>query len=144
MILVISMGLAAGSFLLGRHIQTPAQAVAEAQPPGPTLLTAVVEERELYDTVTFRADVELDESFSIDIAYSEPIPIVTELAIAQGETVTEGDTLIEVSGVKRFVLQGPLPPFRDLTPGLRGPDVEQLQSSLQRLGYPVGQVGILD
>lgn len=137
-------GLAAVAFLLGQRIQSPAQALADALPPGPTLITVPVEERQLVDTVVFRADVALGDSLDVEVPYSEAVPIVTEVSLEEGQTIEEGETILSVNGTMRFILQGQLPPYRDLTPGLSGPDVAQLQEALTRLDYEVGRQGVFD
>ena len=66
------------------------------------------------------------------------------MSVTEGQPIEEGDPLLAVNGTKRFVLQGQLPSYRDLTPGVNGPDVAQLQESLTRLGYEVGRPGVFD
>ncbi|MEX0865620.1 MAG: peptidoglycan-binding protein [Acidimicrobiia bacterium] len=69
---------------------------------------------------------------------------MTEVLVEEGQTVEEGAALLAVNGTRRFVLQGLFPPYRDLAPGLSGPDVAQLQEALVRLGYAVGRPGVFD
>lgn len=136
--------LAAGSFALGQHLQSPQQAIAEALPPARTVLAVPVEEVHLIDTVAFRADVELGDSRDVSISASEEIPIVTEVLVEKGQVVEEGAALVAINGRRRIVLQGILPAYRDLMPGVHGPDVAQLQEALVRLGYEVGRAGYFD
>jgi peptidoglycan hydrolase-like protein with peptidoglycan-binding domain len=46
--------------------------------------------------------------------------------------------MLTASGRPVFVLQGEVPAYRDLVPGLAGDDVRQLESGLQRLGFDPG------
>ncbi|MER7559980.1 peptidoglycan-binding domain-containing protein [Nocardioides sp. NPDC126508] len=57
-----------------------------------------------------------------------------------GGKVTAGDLIAEVSGRPVLVLEGLLPAYRTLKPGLEGPDVRQLQRALSRAGLFSGAV----
>ncbi|WP_018654124.1 peptidoglycan-binding domain-containing protein [Actinomadura flavalba] len=61
-------------------------------------------------------------------------PVVTALPIKQGRRVGEGQVVMEVSGRPVILLVGRLPAYRDILPNASGPDVEQLQAALSRLG----------
>jgi hypothetical protein len=50
----------------------------------------------------------------------------------------EGDVPVTVAGRPVFIVQGEVPAFRDLHPGLVGDDVRQLENALQRLGFDPG------
>jgi peptidoglycan hydrolase-like protein with peptidoglycan-binding domain len=52
----------------------------------------------------------------------------------------EGDVILTASGRPVFVLQGEVPAFRDLVPGISGKDVRQLEEGLKRLGFDPGPV----
>lgn len=65
---------------------------------------------------------------------------VTEMLVADGETVDAGDRLLTVGLRPVVVAEGSVPTFRDLGLGARGQDVEQLQTMLTDLGYDVGQL----
>ena len=60
---------------------------------------------------------------------------MTQVAVDIGDEVLEGTRLIEVSGRPVFALQGDVPVYRTLTPGMAGADVAQMQVALARLGY---------
>ncbi|MEZ5249031.1 MAG: peptidoglycan-binding domain-containing protein [Ilumatobacteraceae bacterium] len=47
---------------------------------------------------------------------------------------------MEVSGRPVFVFQGALPTYRSFEPGMTGPDVQQLEEALARLGFDPGTV----
>lgn len=65
--------------------------------------------------------------------------LVAELPLA-GTQLDEGDIAVSASGRPVFVLAGARPMSRDLGPGLSGDDVLQLEESLGRLGFEVGDV----
>jgi peptidoglycan hydrolase-like protein with peptidoglycan-binding domain len=57
-----------------------------------------------------------------------------------GAELDEGGALLTVSGRPVFLLGGDRPSYRDLGPGVQGPDVEQLEAALDRLGLRPGAV----
>jgi peptidoglycan hydrolase-like protein with peptidoglycan-binding domain len=60
---------------------------------------------------------------------------ISKLEVAAGDTITNGEQLAEIDGEPLFALTGPVPAWRDLTPGESGPDVTELQKALASLGY---------
>ena len=60
---------------------------------------------------------------------------ISKLKVAAGDTITNGEQLAEIDGEPLFALTGPVPAWRDLTPGESGPDVTELQKALASLGY---------
>jgi peptidoglycan hydrolase-like protein with peptidoglycan-binding domain len=57
------------------------------------------------------------------------------LGPAVGASVSEGVAVVVVSDRPVFVVEGAVPVFRSLSPGMSGEDVAQLQASLVRLGF---------
>lgn len=80
----------------------------------------------------------------------QPVSIVPSgLKLAPGLIATvprrnaqlvEGSLVLSASGRPLFVLQGAIPIYRDLVPGLHGEDVQQLEQALDRLEYAPGEV----
>lgn len=70
--------------------------------------------------------------------------LVTRVPDLEGPAST-GTVIYEVAGVPVRVVEGAVPFYRDLAPGLEGDDVSQLQAALSELGYlriePDGQFG---
>ena len=138
LIAVLSAG---AGWLLGQQIESPAETAARTAPPPASLITVPVELRELSSAVITRGTVSFDQTTSISVEGSEfGSSIITRLTKAAGDDLLEGDVAIEVAGRPLFVLQGELPVFRSLTPGLDGPDVRQLEEALLRLGFDPGPV----
>jgi peptidoglycan hydrolase-like protein with peptidoglycan-binding domain len=52
----------------------------------------------------------------------------------------EGSVMLTASGRPVFILQGAIPAYRDLVPGISGGDVRQLEQGLERLGFHPGPV----
>ena len=58
---------------------------------------------------------------------------MTGVRVEVGDEILEGNVVVEVSGRPVIVLEGPVPSFRAMKPGMRGTDIEELQASLDRL-----------
>lgn len=134
--------LAAGvGWFAGQRIKSPADIAAETEAPEASLITVPVEERELSTSVVIRGQVEFDDVAEIPVNPSvSGSTIITNVPLAIGEDLIEGAVAIEVAGRPLLVLEGELPVFRPLAPGVEGPDVRQLEEALTRLGYNAGQV----
>ena len=52
-----------------------------------------------------------------------------------GQVIPEGQVLYQVSGAPVVLLYGSAPAWRDLSEGMAGPDVAELNADLVRLGY---------
>jgi hypothetical protein len=65
-----------------------------------------------------------------------PGPIVTAVSVRPGQIIVDGTLLGTLEGAPIVALSGPLPAYRDLNIGDRGPDVDQLTSALRRRGAP--------
>jgi peptidoglycan hydrolase-like protein with peptidoglycan-binding domain len=65
---------------------------------------------------------------------------VTSIVVEPGQTVRPGQILYRVDLRPVIAAEGAIPMFRDLSVGLKGPDVAQLQRLLQRLGQLSGPI----
>ncbi len=143
-LLVVALAAVAagvGGWLLGRQIESPAEAASRVAAPPASLISVPVELRELSSAVVTRGTIEFDQTTGIDVVGSETgSSIITRLTKDEGDDLVEGDVVIEVAGRPLFVLEGELPVFRTLSPGLEGPDVLQLEEALLRLGLDPGPV----
>ncbi|MFC8592164.1 peptidoglycan-binding protein [Streptomyces atroolivaceus] len=125
-------------------IKSPAQAAADAAAPEPDVLSAVVDERVLKDSVILRGTVTAGQSVEVTPVLAETgdsgtRTVVTKLPVGAGDRVSEGQVVLEVSGRPVFVMKGTLPVYRDLKPGSVGNDVRQLQKALASLGHHTGR-----
>jgi HlyD family secretion protein len=136
-ICAFSIAVGAIGFVAGRFVKSPAEIVAEASPPNPSLLTASVEFRPLASTLALAAVVEPVATSALGglSPQTGQSPIVTGMPVKAGATVSSGTVVLEVSGRPQIVLRGGTPAYRDLSPGLVGRDVEALQRALTALGY---------
>jgi peptidoglycan hydrolase-like protein with peptidoglycan-binding domain len=145
--LIFVVLLAVASWVAGSRIQSPAEAAARTAPPTPSPILVSVEERVLTSDVVTRGTARFGLPQSISLAPSTlktGTGIITTLP-ARGDQLEEGDILLTVSGRPVFVLQGDIPVYRDLFPGLTGEDVRQLEAALERLRFDPGPVdGVFD
>lgn len=130
------VGVSGVSWWLGAKAQSPDQAAAKASEPESSWITAPVERRVLASTVVLRGDVTPEVSLTVGVPSSvEGDGVVTRVPPIAGTPVVEGQVVVEVSGRPVFVMQGDVPVYRSLQPGMSGADVVQLQTALTRLGY---------
>ncbi len=135
---VISASIA---WVLGRRIESPAEAAAGAEAPAPSLITVPVESRELSSRVVVRGTVQSSEETAIEVLTAAlGNPVVTGLPKSEDDQLTEGEVAIEITGRPVIVLEGTLPTYRSMAPSSEGPDVRQLEEALNRLGYDPGDV----
>jgi peptidoglycan hydrolase-like protein with peptidoglycan-binding domain len=146
-LLAVVVLVAAGSWIAGSQIQSPAEAAARTAPPTPSPILVPVEERVLSADVVTRGTARFGLPQTISLA---PSPLKDEASVittlpARGAQLNEGDVLLTASGRPLFVLSGPLPAYRDFVPGSSGADVAQLEQALERLGLNPGAVdGLYD
>lgn len=146
LVLGLAVLLAVGAWLAGRQIRSPAQVAAETAPPNPSAITVPVERQVLSSEVIVRGTVRYGAPQPVVLGTSEVKQASTggeEIVTTRprrGSTVGDGDVVMSVSGRPVFVLGGAQPSHRDLGPGVRGPDVEQLESALARMGFHPGPI----
>jgi peptidoglycan hydrolase-like protein with peptidoglycan-binding domain len=132
-VLLVSGGVA---WVVGSRVQSPEQAAARASEPVASWVSVGVERRVLASTVVVRGDVMPEVSVAVGVPSSvEGSGVVTRLGPAAGASVPEGVAVVVVSDRPVFVVEGVVPVFRSLSPGMSGDDVAQLQAALVRLGF---------
>jgi biotin carboxyl carrier protein len=154
----IAAALLAGGLIGASFVKSPQQIAADTAAPPATVTTATVVSQVLTSSVQMRGvvypatqyDVYASASSSGSSSSSGPAAgssssaaessstgavYISKLDVAVGDTVSNGRQLAEVDGQPLFVLTGPVPAWRDLTPGESGPDVTELQKALAWLGY---------
>jgi peptidoglycan hydrolase-like protein with peptidoglycan-binding domain len=140
-------GMALGAWYAGARIQSPAEVAARTAPPKASPILVPVESRALSSDVVTRGTVRFGLPQPISIAPSAVkggIGLIATLP-RPNTTFQEGEVILSVSGRPVFVLRGALPAHRDMSPGISGGDVRQLEESLARLGFDPGPVdGIYD
>lgn len=130
------------SWVAASVIRSPAEAAARTAPPTPSPILVPVESRELATTVVSRGTGHYGSPRDLSLAPSElkaGNQVVTSLP-PLGRVLAQGDVLWTVSGRPTFLLKGSQPSYRDLGPGMSGPDVKQLEQGLKHLGLNPGRV----
>ena len=133
----LGVGVAAGS-----RITSPEDAAAKTAAPKASQITVPVEKKALSSKVVGRGDASFDGAVNIRVETSglTTPAIVTGKVPRVGSTITEGKALLEITGRPVIGLAGVLPMYRTLSPGSKGPDVLQLEQTLDRLGLDPGTV----
>ncbi len=123
--------------LVGRRIESPADAALDARPPASGPITVPVERRVLSADLRIRGTLGAVDSTEVSLAASSigAADDVVVSAPAVGDTVNEGDVILEVGNRPVIALVGDLPMYRDLGPGDLGDDVRLIEEALRRLGY---------
>ncbi|WP_433825909.1 peptidoglycan-binding domain-containing protein [Actinoplanes sp. CA-015351] len=134
---VVSTVSTGGTILiLGDRVTSQAEAIANAQAVTSEPVVVAVEERELNETFSFRANV--DDAAQASLRLTPGIEgVITRVRLKAGGTVRAGGVPLEVEGRPVIALPGRFRAYRDIVDGDTGPDVEQLQDALRELGYRV-------
>jgi hypothetical protein len=133
--------IAAGAWVAGSRIESPAEAAARTAPPSPSPILVPIEERILSSQIVIRGTARFGLPVQIAIPPS-PLKgnspgLITTLPLLNTQ-IKDGDVLFIASGRPIFVMQGNRLAYRDLTPGISGDDVRQLEAGLKRLGFEPG------
>ncbi|WP_025272631.1 peptidoglycan-binding protein [Haloglycomyces albus] len=108
-------------------------------------VTAPVESVVLESAVTTRGDVVQAQAVELNLSPSsestmEGTPVITGPPPEVGDTLEEGDIVAEVSGRPILLIEGAVPTYRSLEPGMDGDDVAQLEAALEALGHSPGTI----
>ncbi|WP_158630487.1 peptidoglycan-binding protein [Glycomyces terrestris] len=118
-------GLAAAGALYWAGGDEPA---ASAQDPG---ATATVEVQDLARSEEVVGTLSYGEAHTLSGAKPGTVTWLPE----PGTVIGAGDAVYDVDNAPVVAMTGDLPLWRDLAPGVEGPDVAQLESNLADLGY---------
>jgi putative peptidoglycan binding protein len=152
--------LAIGGLIGSSFVKSPQQIAADTAAPPPTVTTAKVVSQVLTSSVQMRGVVYPATQYDVypsapesDAAASgtgspaggsaagggsSGAVYISRLDVAAGKTISNGEKLAEIDGEPLFALVGPVPAWRDMTPGESGPDVAELQKALASLGFYQG------
>jgi peptidoglycan hydrolase-like protein with peptidoglycan-binding domain len=143
--ILIAVALVAVGIWLFAATESPEQRARASAPPAAPVVTSGVERRVLRDVLRLTGTVASAETIAVmppQVGGAEDRgfrAVVTTAAPTVGATVEAGGLLVAVSGRPVFLIQGDVPLYRDLVPGVSGADVEMLQLGLEKAGYPVGR-----
>jgi peptidoglycan hydrolase-like protein with peptidoglycan-binding domain len=127
-------------------VKSPAEVAASTAAPPPAVITAPVVRKVLSEDIVIRGVFSIGKTLSFgpsSVADTEANAgggslVVTGMFVHAGQDVRSGKVIAEVSDRPVYVLQGPLPLWRDLAPGESGKDVMELQAALAGLGLSSG------
>ncbi|MCD0443366.1 peptidoglycan-binding protein [Glycomyces sp. A-F 0318] len=122
---VAAAGLAAAGAV---HVAGGEEPTAAAEDPG---ATATVEQRDLAKS----EEVVGTLSYGDVRTLNGSVPGTVTWLPKAGSVIGAGDAVYDVDNVPVVAMHGDLPLWRDLAPGVEGPDVAQLESNLVELGY---------
>ena len=127
---------------VGSRIESPAEVAARTAPPLPSPILVPVERRVLSSTIVTRGTGRFGTPLKLSVAPSslKPGPGLISSVPVRNQQVKEGVAMLVASGRPVFVLQGKVPAYRDMGPGMSGDDVRQLEQALLRLGFDPGPV----
>ncbi len=142
LVLATVAGAAAGAWVVGSQISSPAEVAARTAPPTASPILVPIEKRVLSTDVVTRGTVRfgLPQPISIVPSALKPAPGLIATVPLLNARFAEGDVIVTASGRPVFLFQGPAPTYRDLAPNVHGEDVRQLKQALQRLGVYSGPI----
>jgi len=137
-VLALLLGVVAG--VVAGRFTSPAQIAANAKAPKASLITARVRFGVLAVPVNIRANVSNGNPTQVAAPsdLNGSLPVVTSVNVAPGQRVGQGHLLLTVAERPVFLFGGAIPVFRQMSPGIRGADVAELQRGLQAAGYGTG------
>lgn len=128
-LLLLALGGAAGWALARLTAESAGAPVQER------FVTAPVESGELAETLPLTVEAQWPTRA---LAKSSAAGVVTSVAVRNGDRVRNGQQLFAVDLEPVAVIEGAIPMFRAITPGLKGPDVAQVQRFLTAEGLYAG------
>jgi peptidoglycan hydrolase-like protein with peptidoglycan-binding domain len=135
--------MAAGAWVAGERIVSPAEAAARTAAPNPSPILVPIEKRLLSSQIVTRGTARFGTPQPVALAPSSlkmnAAGLITTLPQPNTQ-FKEGDVMFAASGRPVMVLQGGVPAYRDMVPGTSGADVEQLEVAVKRLGFDPGDV----
>jgi len=137
----IAAGLLASGWAAARVFVSTEQRDADAAPPSPVPVVARVESAHLVETATAQGTVVSATTASVPLSGGE-CNVVTAETLAPGSAATAGKVLTEICGRPVVGMPGQFKYYRDLWPGMSGPDVKQLQAGLVVAGFPAKVDGV--
>lgn len=124
--------LLVATLIVGVVATTVGIQASHEQPEPPVALTTTIRARTLSDDVGGQLMAFPHATVSVPAEGT-----VTRTGIAVGVSLDEGSVVGVVNERPILLMQGAVPMWRTLAPGMHGEDVRQLQASLARLGYAI-------
>lgn len=102
-------------------------------------ITEAARTADLEDVVEGTATLAFADGAETVVRTSVP-GVVTDVAVAPGDTLAPLQPVLTIDGTELFVLTGEAPVYRPLSDGDEGPDVETLEAALAAAGHEPGDV----
>lgn len=140
----VAIGVGALALFLGAVwgaatlFQSPAQRAANAKPPEPKPILVPVVKADLRDdfVVTAKIAANTNHTYTLPSVEGERM-VVTRSILKPGDVIEDGEPIIEINDHPLITLFGYVPMYRTIKAGMRGGDVQRLQTALANLGYNV-------
>ncbi len=141
-VLVLVVAVAAASWYAGTQIESPAEAAARTAPPTPSPILTPIEERVLTTEIITRGTSRFERPRTLNLVPSnlKGSPGIVTTTEPDGTVIESGNVMMTASQRPVFVLEGEIPVYRDLVPGISGADVRQLETALAGLGLDPGEI----
>lgn len=127
-----------GTAVTASSLKTVSQKAAEAAPPPPSEITAVVAKRQLFDTVDLTCKAGYRSEEPISGTGKSPL-VLTASPLKEGDAVSDGTLLGEINGSPVFSVTGAFPLYRDLKLKDSGSDARMVNDALVRAGLLLQQ-----
>jgi HlyD family secretion protein len=137
-VLGVLVAVGAGGWLVGSLRAEPRGSAGRDSQPG--VVTAPVERRALESVQVTRGTVVSPAQASVKAPQpgeGEFAVVVTRTPQRRGGEIVAGAVVLELNGRPVLALPGRIPLFRDIRPGMAGPDIEALQIALRAMGYDI-------
>lgn len=139
-VVAVALLSAIGTWLVAQQIKNPADLAEASAPPPQSLIAVPVEARELSDDIVTRVNVSFDNSAGLKVKtdpQASSFPVVTGRVPERGNSLDNGDLLLEISERPVFVLEGEFPSTGTIRAGrgTEGRDILQLETALSALGF---------
>lgn len=132
-VLAVAVAMAVGPALFLVWLRVRTEDRMQALQPMPAPVVVAVEETEIANAQAVTLRLEWGDAQIL------PAPqwtgVVTEVAAHPGNSLKTGDRVVTIDGIDRISAHTPMPFWRPLEFGDRGPDVAQLWDLLSELGF---------
>lgn len=142
----IALVFLAAGILVSQFVISPSQAAAETAAPEAGPITVPIEKKKLSNDIVTRGDAVYDDAVKVTLETADlkGPAVVTGAVPTVGQELSAGNIALEVAGRPVITLPGELPAYRTLVSGATGPDVVQLRTALQGMGFDPGTGDVYD
>jgi len=137
-LLIVVAGAGATGWWAATRFESPAQRAAAAAAPSALPVFAAVQQGTLSEQITADASVAPAQQHKVPLTLpaQAPAAVVTRQFVTDG-TLKQTAPVLAVNDRPVFAISGSFPLWRDLSPGMTGEDVRQLQLALRDAGHSI-------